>query len=321
MMKVIITLAAIVFIVQEAFTQMIPSRYENVSHLMTFGPGADAKWGDDDHVQVYFFSIPANYRKNFYIKVLDPSTSGDMDQANGGFDTKTQFAVYGGKGAFSNPAARNMNPIKGYDSGVLLDKKVFGSESTYENKWYTFGPFNPKEGELIKAIDKTDKDKYYIKVIIKGISGNDGNGYKLQLCDSESNNIQQAEAFAFEVGFRLKSKKGETAHFYPFIDEGVTNVKQNNFDFDSDGKIRLTSVVKNMHPAETSKDGSWENSIHKIVEEEFETVLDLQIDKSSSSSNDMVIYMENQYGEALPFYSVPSAYQKKYRYKVKVNVK
>ena len=320
-MKAIFTVAIFLGSLISLSAQTVPSRYENISHLMTFGPGADSKWGDDDNVQVYFFSIPANYKKNIYVKVLDPSTSGEMDQANGSFDTKTQFAIYGGKGAFSNPAARNMDPVKGYQSGVLLDKKTFGSEASYENKWYTFGPFNPKEGEFIKAADAADKDKYYIKVIIKGLSGNDGNGYKLQLCDSESKDIQQAEAFAFEVSFRLKAKKGETAHFYPFIEDGVTNVKQNNFDFDSDGKILLTSVVKNMHPAVTSKDGNWSSSVHKIVEEEFETVLDLQINKSSTIDNDMVVYMENQFGEALPFYSVPSAYQKKYRYKVKVNVK
>jgi hypothetical protein len=71
-----------------------------------------------------------------------------MDHANGAFDTKIEFAIYGGKGAFSNPVARNMNPVKGYDSGVILDGN-------------TFGQFNPKEGQFIKALDTSDK--YYLE--------------------------------------------------------------------------------------------------------------------------------------------------------------
>lgn len=134
-----------------------------------------------------------------------------------------------------------------------------------------------------------------------------GNGHGLQLCDSESKDIEKTEAFAFEVAFRLKAKKGELVHFHPFIEEGVTNVRQNNFD----GKIRLTSVVKNMHPAVISSDGNWQSSIHKIEGQEFETVLDLQIQKYYSCQNDRVIFKENQYGQALPFFRFHQHIRKK----------
>ena len=322
MRNVLLLLMLIVF--SAIYGQTVPSNYENIAHLMTFGPGADVKWGDDDNTQIYFFTVPKSFKKNIYIRVLDPSTSGEMDQANGSFDTRTEFAVYGGRGAYSNDAARNMNPIKGFDSGILLDRKVFGSESKYDNEYYTFGPFNPKEGEYIPPQDDKDDPRYYFKIIIKGISGNDGNGYKLELSTSPDRliPIEPSEAFSYEISFRLKEQKGSEniAHFYPFIEKGVTNVKQSNFDFDSNGKIFITSVVKNMHLATSSGDGVWQSSIHPIKEEEHNSVLDVQIVKNSDSQNDMVIFMENQYGEALPFYSLPSGYLKKYKYKVKITI-
>lgn len=298
-----------------SFGQEIPSGYENIDYLMTFSKEADRSWGDDDHVQTYFFSIPKSYNKNLYIRVFDPNCGGIMDQANGGFDSKTSFTVYGGKGAYSNPAARKPNPVNGFDAGTLLDSETFGSENTYEQKWFTFGPFNPKEGEL-------QGDRYYFKIIIKGLNGNDGNGYRLALSSSSEKNdpIDDGKAFTYEVSFRLKNGKNEVAHFYPFIDNDVVSVKQNNFDFDNDGEMRITSVAKNMNQLTVSGDGDWSTSTLKVEDAEKGGCLDLQIMKKGISNNDMVIYLENQYGDAIPFFSSPIGNYHIYKYKVEITI-
>ncbi len=313
----------LVFIITvNGYSQIVPSTYEHISHLMTFGPSANAKWGDDDKVQVYFYSMPTDQKGNIYFRIFDPEISGDLDQKNGSFDTKTEFAIYGGRGAYSTKAARGTQPTKGYDAGIILDKKTFGSSSTYENKWYTFGPFNPKEGELIHAEKEGEADRYIFKIIIKGKSGNDGNGYKLSMSSSPSKNtsIPSGKAFAFEICFRLFDDITKVAHFYPFVGEGVTNIKQCNFDFDNNGQILITSVVKNMNPAATSSDGNWKSSIHKIEKDEHNLVLDLQIVQRKKSKNDMAIYILNQYGEAMPFFSIPADGLRKYKYKIKVKI-
>ena len=296
-------------------SQLVPSSYENIDHLMTFSKESSKSWGDDDFVQIYFFSVPKEHVGNLYIRVFDPNCSGLMDQANGSFNSKTKFSVYGGKEAFNHPSARKVDPVRGYDSGVLLDSKVFGSEEKYEQEWFTFGPFNPKEGDL-------DGDKYVFKMIIEGQEGNDGNGYRLAFSSEEFKNkdVEAGLAFAYEISFRLKSDVKEVAHFYPFIDPEIVSVKQNNFDFDFNGEMRVTSVVKNMQKVSTSNDGEWVSSVLPIVKDEHNLSLDLQIIKKDDSPNDMVLYLQNQYGDAIPFYSMPQPNVPKYKYKVKIKI-
>ncbi len=309
---------SIIFIIVSSltgFAQLVPSSYENIDYLMTFSKESSKSWGDDDFVQTYFFSVPKEHVGNLYFRVYDPNCSGALDQANGTFDSKTKFSVYGGKDAFNHPAAKNVNPVRGYDSGVLLDSKTFGNEAVFEEKWYTFGPFNPMEGDV-------DGDKFVFKLLIEGQSGNDGNGYRLALSSESDKNkdVEAALAFAYEISFRLKSDPKEVAHFYPFIDPDVTSVKQNNFDFDGNGEMRITSVAKNKHKIESSRDGEWVSSVHKIVEEEHNLSMDVQIIKSDDSGNDMVLYLQNQYGDAIPFYSLPQPNVPKYKYKVKITL-
>ena len=50
-------------------------------------------------------------------------------------------------------------------------------------------------------------------------------------------------------------------------------------------------------------------------------LVDIQMIKKSNSVNDMVIYVLNQYDEAMPLYSVPIGGKPKYHYKLKVNYK
>jgi hypothetical protein len=140
--------------------------------------------------------------------------------------------------------------------------------------------------------------------------------------ESDKNkDVEAALAFAYEISFRLKTDVKEVAHFYPFIDPDIISVKQNNFDFDGNGEMRITSVVKNQHRIESSKDGEWVSSVHEIVSEEHNLSLDLQIVKNDDSPNDMVIFLQNQYGDAIPFYSMPQPNVPKYKYKVKIEIK
>ena len=64
-------------------------------------------------------------------------------------------------------------PTGNYKSGNLLGSKSFGDQPAYDQKWYTFGPFNPSEGEYVAMFDG-----YVFKVICDGIEGDDGNLYR-----------------------------------------------------------------------------------------------------------------------------------------------
>lgn len=299
-----------------AHAQEVPSVSENLAYLTTFSKRAPTYWGDDDHTQIFFFLVPPEYDKPLYIRVFDPDLGGELDAENGTFDSKTKFTVYGGEGAHSNPDARWIDPRGQYKSGTELDSRTFAEEAEYDEQWFTFGPYNPKEGEWSAALNG-----YVFKVIAEGGAGDDGNLYRYALSSNNEVNrdIPGGNAFCYEYSFRLLNKEVSIAHLYPFVDSKVISVTQNNFDFDADGTFRLYSVSKNGHVVETSGDNKWQQSVHQITEDERGKSLDLQIIKKSSSENDMAIYITNQYNEPLPFFAIPLGGPPKYKYKIRVS--
>jgi hypothetical protein len=53
-------------------------------------------------------------------------------------------------------------------------------------------------------------------------------------------------------------------------------------------------------------DGTWDASIHKISDKEKKTSLDIQFVKQKPIlNNNIVVYLTNQYGVSLPFYTAP----------------
>jgi hypothetical protein len=108
-----IILSLLLVLFHQVKAQQVPSPEENIAFLTTFSSGADKQWGDDDYVQSFFFVVPKSTFGAVFIKVFDPNIGGKHDVVNGDgvFNSKTKFMVYGGGGAFSDPDARNIEPI------------------------------------------------------------------------------------------------------------------------------------------------------------------------------------------------------------------
>jgi hypothetical protein len=285
--------------------QPVPAEVENIPYLVTFSKGAERDWGDDDFCQIFFFSIPDDFKQPVYLRVYDPDCGGEIDESNEGFNSLTRFSVFGGEGAITDEDARETDPVGNYRSGNLLATKTFGAQDTYDSKWYTFGPFNPSEGELSKKYGG-----YVLKMITEGIKGDDGNLYKYFMSTDPDRNIpvEGGNAFTFEYTFRLHSDPWQTSHIYPFIDDQVISVMQSNFDWDDDGYIKIFSVETLGETLVTSSDDEWQQSQYKIKPEERGSSLDIQFtkdDKLTVNNNNVVFYVRNQYGELLPFYTAP----------------
>lgn len=295
--------------------QQVPAVDQNFPYLVTFGNKADKSWGDDDFVQVFFFSVPQTCNQALYIRVYDPDAGGKVDENRGGFDTKTRFTVYGGPGAHSNPDAKKFDPVGNFRSGVQLSTRTFGMDTMYDAKWYTFGPFSPIEGEL-----QPDFGGYVFKIIIEGLEGDDGNLYKMFLTSKKETNlaVEGGNAFTYEYSLRLPDVPS-VSHLYPFVTPNVIAVKTNVFDYDKDGMIRTVSVAKKGEIFRPKGDGIWEDTTHTTVKDEHNTSLDIQFVKQyAARNNNIVVYITNQYGELLPFYTVPIGGVPKYRYKIGV---
>lgn len=289
------------FIAGSVVAQQFPGEGDNIDFLITSGGSASKQVGDDDHQQVVFFLLPKDVSSPFYIRIYDPETSGSFDEKNGGFDTETTFTCYGGAKTHSDSTSRGV----GYQrkpKGTKLTGKSFGVSEKYDQKWYVMGPFSPKQGEYSEAFEG-----YVFKLVVQTSGGNDVNLYRLALSSNKTSNVDipGGNIFTYEYSFRLKSKAGAVAHVYPYIDENVVSITQNNFDFDQDGKMYLYSVVKKGERVTGSHNGNWKSSKHKIVGKEKKKCLDLQIRKHASWHNDMVMYVTNQYDQPVPFFASP----------------
>lgn len=283
------------------YAQSIPAKNENIPFLVTFGKDSEKAWGDDDNNQIVFFSIPKEQKKPFFIRIYDPNTGGKHDENKGGFNTKTKFALYG-SGCFSNKDEENKDPIGNYKRGNLIHSKIFGGESTYDDKWFSFGPINPLEGELLPNLGG-----YIFKLVVEGVSGDDGNLYRLFLSVKGKENVpvEGGNAFMYEYSFRLNKGK-QVSHLYPYVDESTISVKQYNFDFDNDAYIKLISMTNPGLKIKTSGEGEWVNSQHKMYDKDKKSSLDIQIIKTGvKSNNNVVFYITNQRGEFLQFHSIP----------------
>ena len=287
------------------FSQSAPAIDENIPYLVTFGGNSLTSWGDDDFCQIFFCLIPSSQTEPVYIRIYDPETGGDLDEVKGEFNSVTDFSVYGGKGCWSDTSGQTYNKAGNYKSGYLMSSKSFGADTKYDKKWFSFGPFNPSEGESAKTLGGS-----VFKIIAKGVSGDDGNLYKFFLSTSPSENIpvEGGNLFTYKYHFRLWDDQKHISQIYPFVDDKTISVQVSNFDWDNDGTIRIFSVAKSGILCDVSGDDDWVRNVFPIVEEEKNSTIEIQFIKNQSvqvKSNNVVVTVRNQYGISLPFYVVP----------------
>jgi hypothetical protein len=304
-MKLRLLLLVVIFPLIKIYPQPVPAGDENIPFLMTFGSAAETSWGDDDFSQTFFFLIPETFKEPVFIRIFDPDIGGANDELDGVFDTRMVYSVYGGKECYTNPDAQETDPKGKYKSGVLMASKAFTENPRYDNNWYTFGPFNPTEGEYVSKFGG-----FIFKVICDGVAGNDGNLYRYFLSTKfdENKAVEGGNAFAFEYAFRMWDDPSQVSHIYPYVDDRTITVKLSNFDWDDDGFIRTVSIVRRGQMSSISSDDNWVSDEFKIMEEEKNTSLDIQFIKKKSppvKNNNVVVNVRNQYNELLPFYVIP----------------
>ncbi len=98
------------------------------------------------------------------------------------------------------------------------------------------------------------------------------------------------------------------SHLYPYVTSDFVWIKQKNFDWDNDGNIRIVSRYKQGLSATVSGEDSWAESRIPIEPEEYGSSYIIQFIKRKDGlikNNNVTIFFENQYEEALPIFSSP----------------
>ena len=158
---------------------------------------------------------------------------------------------------------------------------------------------------------------YVFKIICEGVSGDDGNMYRYYLSTNANENrpIEGANAFAYEYSFRMHNDNEEVSHIYPYVEDGTISVKISNFDWDLDGHIMVISVERIGSDVKTSGEDHWAQDELRVQDEEIGTSFDFRFIKASSlvRNNNVVVNVRNQFGDAMPFYTIPIGGVPKYR--------
>ena len=287
------------------YSQNAPAVDENIPFLVTFGAQALKSYGDDDYLQVFFCVIPTSHAAPIYIRVYDPDTGGDIDEKLLNFNTTVNFSVYGGKNCWTSISTVNSITKDNCKSGFLLSSKSFGVDPKYDKKWFTFGPFNPSEGEYVQVLGGR-----VFKIIAQGISGNDGNLYKYFLSSRPDENvpIEGGNFFTYKYHFRLSDDQKHVSQIYPYVDDKTISIEVSNFDWDNDGMIRIFSNSKNGISCDVSGEDNWISQKFPIIDKEKNSTIEIQFIKSKSVrivNNNVVVTVKNQYGISLPFFVVP----------------
>ncbi|MCK4989420.1 MAG: hypothetical protein KAS29_03000, partial [Bacteroidales bacterium] len=167
------------------------------------------------------------------------------------------------------------------------------------------GPFNPQEGEYVEKFGGR-----VFKIIAQGESGDDGNlySYFLSTHSKENREVEGGNLFTYEYTFRLSNNQNNVSQIYPYVDDRTISVKISNFDWDNDGFIRIVSVAKNGELCPVSGEDNWVHSEFKIIEEERNTSIEIQFIKNRTqriNNNNVVLTVQNQYGEMMPFFVIP----------------
>jgi hypothetical protein len=287
--------------------QPVPGVDENIPFLITFGKDGKTSWGDNMFHSVWFYLVPTDFKKPFYIRVFDPECGGENDEIQGDFNSRTAFSVYGGAGVDPDKNLDSRGDEKGlnYKKGNLLASRVFGKEPQFDNKPYTFGPFNPTDGDF-----STKWNRYVFKIVVEGIAGDDGNLYKFYFSSDQNRDapIEGANAFTYKYIFRMWNNFKSVAHIYPYIDTSVVSVKSTNFDWDNDGQILVVSTLKEGFPLKVSGEDNDVTTTFPIETGETKASLDFQFHKRQGElvkNNNVVITTKNQFDQSMAYFSSP----------------
>jgi hypothetical protein len=229
--------------------------------IVTVGPDASESLGDDDHVQVIFFEVPASYTDSLYLRIFDADTGGDGDEFRGAWDTTITYTLRGGDDAYTHPNARSSHPdSSGINSGNLLTQTVIGNDGAYNNNWnLVFGPYSAGDGEE-PVVGSSSR---VFKFVVEGATGNDDNYYNVALSTDPLTNTAPAgsRVFAYSWTFFITTDVAQRPPLYPYVPPGTSVFEQHNWDMDyTSGIMRLHTPMQDITVPESGISGNDEEA-------------------------------------------------------------
>lgn len=262
--------------------------------LITYGPNAPTSEGDPDFKQILFFSVPQSTAGNLHLRIYDADCGDNNDVSVAGFDTKTKFSLYGKDGAYSAISNKGAFPPEdAIRSGTLLKAEEYGVDPFLDNKWHNFADFLPSDGELIDG-------NYYFKVVVEGISGNDGNIFDITVSTQSKQNIEPAglNLFSFVPTLRIP-RRGVMGEIRFMVPQNMTSVTVYNFDL-ANGEIGVETPYRSKLMTKASNQDEWASSSVQLENNETGKINAVRVEGGTEMPNDLSVYVSSENGTLLP---------------------
>ncbi|PON16275.1 hypothetical protein C2W62_19355 [Candidatus Entotheonella serta] len=261
--------------------------------LIIYGRDASIREGDDDHLQVIYFSVPAALSEPLYLRVFDPDSVAQNDLMYGESDTVTRFSLYGGLGSVAHSPTQRLSPhADALTAGQQLLQEQFGTELRFNEQWHTLGSFSPEDSELIEG-------ERMFKLVIEGRKGDDGNLYDVAISSEERNNLEPDGLRIFTYVPTARVAKPESMLEMQFhIPSEARSLQIHNFDA-AHGHVGLETAFRSLRTA-ASAQGVWHMDEVMLQDRERGKLAAVTFSRGQEFPNDVGFYITDQDGRLLP---------------------
>jgi PKD repeat protein len=269
--------------------------------FVTYGPEAPANSGDYYYRQFIHFKIPEIFQQKAYIRFYDLACGGEYDSKYGDICSGYEVILFK-EFIDENSFTSGLNYADVTGKPILLSKTI-AEDQEYMNSWKTFASIDQSNGTL--------KDGYrYYSFSIRGLKGNDANGFDVFLSSSEDANtkIPGADIICFEPTLRIP-KRGIRSTFRIKSDNEETSYNVRNFDFDNID-LGYSTFLKKYTTIYGSDDGSWSSARFTIGKHDVGKDIGITIGPNYSSKieNDLVFSVINSRNQKVPIIYPPEEY-------------
>ncbi|MCB9799654.1 MAG: PKD domain-containing protein [Candidatus Omnitrophica bacterium] len=209
----------------------MPADGYGFEYFYVFGTEAKKTTGAEDNEQTVFIDVPENAAGDVVVNVFDPDTyKKPDDRGRFSWDTTTVFELYGSK---------------------KLDDATFAAgDSTYHQKFYTFGPYPKTSGQKVGNL-------YRFKLSAHTTDGNDGNLFNVNV------KPESAETYSENITFRLIAGHGNKMYFYPEVPKDTAKIFVDSYDLDPTGgsSALYDPNSRKLYDIQSSGSGKWQETM------------------------------------------------------------
>ena len=262
----------------------VPVAGAGTEYLCTFGPNAWTDNGKEDNSQELFCQVPADAGGKITFYIFDPYSGSRYEQRSGWGDVETEFSLYGGKGAYSDPAVKTVEPLDKQPGTQLLTKVYGKGDEKVAGKWVELGTVDVSQGEVIGGTS-------YFRLVAYGKGGRSVNFFRAA-CSSRS-----AVWFAYEVSMHLPEPDDSVITLPVELPVGVDTVQEHSYDLDRGGQPYVNG--KETTP---SLSGQWAVNTVRLADTQIKDRVTYEIHKGQQTYANCTFYFTDTKGNLLRIY-------------------